>query len=147
MSLNDPELDAQHRRLLDLANSLGDAVQMGADGLVIDRVLEELSEYAAGHFREEELYMERVEFPDRSTHMAAHEKFAEQVEAYRAERSRGEDVDPNQLVLFMRNWLINHIVYQDTDIAKYVRRLKMAGGFRSKGDPQQAEPKTAMVYR
>ena len=81
LSLSVVELDAQHRRLLDLANTLTEAVQMGAEGLVVERILDELTDYALTHFRDEERYMERVEFPERSGHAKEHGRFARQIAA------------------------------------------------------------------
>lgn len=76
-SVNVREIDEQHRKLINLINTLHGAMKAGKSVGVIAEVLQELAEYTDYHFSTEGGYMTMHGYPAYHQHKAKHGKFAE----------------------------------------------------------------------
>lgn len=65
-------IDEQHRRLVKLVNNLVAGIQEGFADDITDGICRELIEYTKYHFRDEEMLMEEVAFPDIEAHKQKH---------------------------------------------------------------------------
>ena len=80
----------------------------------IKKILEELKDYTIHHFHDEEEYMKRICYPGLKVQQHAHQAFVD-----RFSEIDLDVMDDNQqeyleeLVEFLRNWLINHILKVD----------------------------------
>jgi len=115
------EIDAQHRKLFELFNSLTKAVDDGYEEDVIGHVLIEMSGYADEHFKSEQLYLER--HPQYQEHFLEHWEFTKKcmglVMAFRKDSSVSmETID------FLKDWLEHHLMEQDV---RFFRELAEQG--------------------
>lgn len=119
------DVDNQHRRLVELVNEFDRNVNSGSSDN-IDRVLQALADYTVYHFRCEEEIMarERVAEAHAAAHRATHQRFVQQVATWIECRRRGEVIRLQQLVDFLVNWLIFHILGDDQSMGWQVRAIR-----------------------
>lgn len=113
-------IDEEHSKLFEIANT---AYELLIDEFIPDKydyimeVIRELKEYAIYHFQHEEEYMAKIKYRKFLSHKVAHDGFIEKINEYDE-----EIVDENQkkslldLLEFLTNWLVNHILIQDKPI-------------------------------
>ncbi len=114
LSVGVERLDAHHKRLIDLLNQLGTALEAGDTLHVTGMVLGELIRYVFYHFGEEERLMEAAGYEDLAAHRQAHRVMAEHVRAL----EKQYDSDPGtvaaqELHTFLADWLVHHIRSED----------------------------------
>lgn len=120
MSVNIDDLDAQHRKLLDMVNRLHDALDKGDSGELGLKIVSELKEYAQEHFSYEESLMMEHGYPGYAAHQQEHINFIKQVAAYdSACRKQGCPL-PGEILGFLERWLLDHIKGTDQKYAPYL---------------------------
>lgn len=106
--------DDDHKHLLSLINALREAIAVRVGSAVVQPILDELADYATGHFAAEEALMEQAQFPGLSSHRTEHQEFVEQMGLIQKDVLRtGGRGQALALSVFLHEWLINHIL--DTD--------------------------------
>jgi hemerythrin-like metal-binding protein len=118
------EIDAQHKRLVAMVNSLHEAMKIGKSREMVSSLIGELKNYASTHFDTEERLMERFKFPGLAAHRVEHNRFIEKVLDYDLSLQEGSRVAPLDVMMFLKSWLVSHI--QGTD-QKYAPFLKEKG--------------------
>lgn len=113
MSVGVPELDQDHRIIVELINQLA-AAQNVNDAAVVERVLDRLVLYVDEHFRREEEYMESVDFPHLQEHRHIHRALTDKVEQIRLDFFLGKSDSVGASTLaFLTEWLRTHILIED----------------------------------
>lgn len=110
-----PEMDQQHRRLVDLINQLFGAMRQGNNEDDVARVVDELVDYTQTHFSAEEELMRSHRYPDLINHQQVHHDFIEQVGGYATQIKSNAGLSASDVFSFLKDWLISHIVKQDRD--------------------------------
>lgn len=119
-----PEVDAQHRKLVDLINQLHGAMQAGARPAALQQIMNELVGYTRYHFDFEEKVMERAGYPDLSGHQRIHRAMVAQVEKMREEAQSSRVGFSIKLMGFLKTWLTDHILGTDRKYAPYLEKVK-----------------------
>jgi hemerythrin len=122
-----PDVDEQHRRLVDHINRFGTLVAAGTiDANIIDAVLDELTTYAALHFRNEDALMSSVGLDTRHVlaHGASHTNFLAEVGRMREDATSGDLTKAEFLLRFLIHWLAYHILGQDQTMARQVAAVR-----------------------
>lgn len=119
-------IDEQHQTWFKKANDLFGAGMNGKAKDNIPQLLDFLDDYTKTHFRDEENYMLKINYPgyalQKQLHTAFISKLAKLKKDY--EESGGNIVviiNANQMVV---NWLVEHISLQDKKIGEYAKTLK-----------------------
>jgi hemerythrin-like metal-binding protein len=118
------EIDAQHKRLVDLVNQLNDAMRLGQGRDKIGPVLNELVRYTVSHFATEERFMDAHRYALSANHKAEHKKLLEDVGAFKAKFDSGNANLSIEVLQFLRDWLSKHIMGTDK---------KLGGALNEKG--------------
>lgn len=111
------DMDAQHKRLVELVNQLDDAMRGGHGRDVVGPVLNELIRYTVSHFAFEEKLMDRYGISSSVAHKAEHKKLVADVSAFKAKFDAGSAAVSTELMSFLRNWLSSHILKTDKALA------------------------------
>lgn len=119
LSVGVDHIDSQHRCLMGLAGNLLDAIRTDSADDALEDLFGELTEYAATHFRDEELYMQEVGYPRADAHKKKHDTFKKQIADYRQALKANRDTQPSEVLKFLKGWLVDHIIYEDTQIARF----------------------------
>jgi len=119
------EIDRQHRHLVELLNELSRNID-GASTENIDRTLHELAEYTVYHFASEERFMDANHLaPEYCTrHRHTHAKFVAQVQEWLSTRAHHDALQPRQLLEYLANWLIFHILGDDRSLGRQVAAIQ-----------------------
>lgn len=116
------EIDAQHRKLVSILNRLGDAGSDENAAALQNSLLDELTDYTVYHFSTEERLMQQHDYEATATHTAQHKKLVEAVQALHARRAAGETLPFDELMIFLRDWLTNHIMGSDKALGVSLNR-------------------------
>jgi len=111
-------IDEQHRVLVGLLNRLNAERSAGHSPKVVGEVLDSLVGYAGRHFAFEEALMHEHRYPATAAHEAAHQRLAQRVGAMIAAQAQGGAVSLQDLTVFLRQWLISHILHTDKELGK-----------------------------
>jgi hemerythrin len=118
-ALNLPEIDAQHQVLFGLIDELWKAIVARSGRNEQFRLIGDLADYAVQHFKEEELFMQATAFPKLAGHKMAHDTFVRRIEVERASIEGGSPGLSLDLLRFLQNWLVDHILVLDREYARH----------------------------
>ena len=122
-SVQNSELDEQHKKLIELINLLHDQMKMGKGRESLNRVLTQLEEYTRTHFSCEEQWMERAGFSGLESHRKEHESLTRQVKELTEQHRAGKISLSLEVMLFLKDWLINHIQKSDKQYVSALNSL------------------------
>ncbi len=117
-------VDEEHAQLFRYANEIYELLN---DEFVADKydnikdLLGKLRDYAKKHFADEEAYMESIQYKRLFTQKMQHQAFVDELEKYDLEEIDGmdeKDAIISQLLTFVTDWLVEHILKVDTLIGK-----------------------------
>lgn len=115
-------IDNDHKDLVTTVNTLHEAISGGAKRGQIGQIIGNLAKYVDEHFAREEALMETYEYPGLAQHKRIHRHLTRTVYAVRIIfGSKPKMIDPGKLLGFLRDWLIHHILEEDTKYAPYLR--------------------------
>lgn len=115
------EIDWEHRRLLNIANRLLDAMARGKGEVAVRPVTRDLSRHAEEHFEHEEKYMLEMGYPRLDEHREEHRKMTEILAGFIAALESDDPPGAVQLNALMSHWLLDHILKLDKDYAAFSR--------------------------
>lgn len=125
MQLGIPALDADHKKLVGLLNTLHYAVIAGGDWDSIGRLLDDLIDYTQTHFAREEALMERTGYPDLQRHRDAHERLARKMQEYYATFIEDpEAFEMDAFYDFVSDWLLHHVLGDDMKLKPYAAKAE-----------------------
>jgi hemerythrin len=110
-------IDEQHAKLFELGES---AYSLLKDSYIVDKynkiieVIEELSQYAVTHFKDEENYMESINYKKLFTQKIEHAEFIKKVsELDLSKIDEDHDEAIMDILTFLAKWLAEHIIEKD----------------------------------
>jgi len=123
-SVHVAEIDREHQFLFGLVNRFHEAMLAGKGTEILRTLLAELTKYTIDHFANEEKLMAAVKYPEMQTHIRLHEKLQLRVSEVEARFRRGETAITIELMLFLSDWLKNHVMVTDRQLGDYVELEK-----------------------
>ncbi len=123
MTTGVPEIDAQHKELLEKFNELSDALDEHKDRQTAAAILDFLQFYSAWHFQREEACMEQYHCPMAELNRVGHAEFiAHFGQLYELYQGRGVTHETAKTVYEeLRDWLVNHIRRVDSGLYPCVK--------------------------
>ena len=112
------EIDRQHQKLIEIANRLNTAMQAGQGRSISGVILHELVDYTVTHFAFEESLMQTHGYSDREKHLEEHRKLIQSVTDFKQQFDSGQASVSIELMGFIRDWLVNHILKVDKALAR-----------------------------
>ena len=107
-------VDADHKVLINLLNQINDCIDQHEESTIVGSVLEALVEYTDYHFRREEKMLEACGFPGLEAHKETHHELSGQVrQIYTDYQKNPWDIRPQDILAFLKTWLIEHIMGHD----------------------------------
>ena len=107
------DIDDQHKKLVDMANRLNDAMKDGHGREVVGKILAELVAYTASHFAFEERLMDKHDYPLSVQHKKEHQDLVRTVGEFKTKFERGDAALTAEVMGFLRDWLAKHIMNSD----------------------------------
>ncbi len=113
-------LDEQHQKLFDIANELLDTLKLGSGNLL--PVIQELVDYLAKHFHQENIVMMNSNYPGYEKHSREHQRFTQKVEEFLGAYSEGNPDLGREMMLFMKDWIFTHTTRLDMQYADHLAK-------------------------
>ena len=114
-------MDREHAILIEYINTLQGLVDSDSSRHLVGQVLEGLIQYTKTHFYVEEELMYAFRYPDYVNHIKAHEKFKQTMQQLSSEYKQGQADITNDLMDFLKDWLVNHIQKIDRKLADFLK--------------------------
>jgi len=125
MILGIASIDGQHKQLVEMLNELYAAFKAGTAKSHVGPVLDRLIKYTSTHFKHEEEAFDQTGYPESKSHKMEHANLVKKALEVQAKFSSDHDsVLTQDVMVFLRNWLVDHILGTDK---RYVPHLKAHG--------------------
>lgn len=116
-----PFIDADHKVLVGLLNRMHDASRASGDLTDLGGILSALVDYTRYHFAREERAQESAGYPDIDEHREQHARLSiEARRLFEAYRRDPGGIDVGDLLDFLSDWLMDHILLHDMAIKPYL---------------------------
>lgn len=119
-----PEIDEQHKHLFEIGN---DIYKLLNDPLAFDKydqifaLITELKNYTKYHFSSEEALMLKLKYRGYFQQKTDHEDFVTKIESVNLDEvDKDQDQYIKDLLLFVFNWILEHILKSDMKIAEVI---------------------------
>ena len=112
--------DFQYKQLIDLFKQVKEARKNKKDQNLYRYTIAFLAMYVNHHFKLEEQYMEKYEYPDKENHMKEHQGFIKELKLFRLDNFDYSEQGSDDLVKRMGNWILDHILGDDKSLGQYI---------------------------
>lgn len=117
------QMNEDHKKIIRLMNVLYEAYMKKANFPELQQHMSALTDFTVKHFKDEEAYLESIQFPGTATHKLIHQdllaKFADHRRKFEVERTL-DDAFFN----FLRFWLSAHIRGIDAKYGEFAKTKK-----------------------
>lgn len=126
------EIDDQHKHIIGLFNDLHEAAKAAKGGYLVQSMLRELRLYTTSHFECERQWMERHRYPQLQVHQREHANLVSGVRQFETLHRHGS-VSAEELLEFLKEWLLDHIARHDLAFAAFVKKAQPGSRASSSG--------------
>ena len=112
------EMNQEHKQLISLMNRLHEEYSAKADRSVLKQCVESLVDYTMEHFRDEEEYMARIQYPKLETHKIIHADLIRKLQGH-VQSFKTEGQLKQEFFDFLQLWLSAHIRGIDMQYAQH----------------------------
>jgi hemerythrin-like metal-binding protein len=120
ISVNNYEIDKQHKYLIQLTNNLILNSNAKVNSAIIGESLQNLLKYTKDHFKAEEELLYKHNYPKLEEHKKEHKKFLLQIICFIKDVLHGKSTVTEEMINFLVDWLLNHTSVHDQDYKSYI---------------------------
>jgi len=106
-------MDEQHKKLIDLINTMYHVMRNEEGPAIIDTVLVEMSNYASNHLQAEEALLQKNGYAEFENHLALHKEYLKKMEELTEDWEKDKSTGAKNIYSFLRQWWLGHIVEED----------------------------------
>lgn len=128
-------IDHEHKTIIALMNRLYDHYVQEEHLSILKSAIKTLVEYTQYHFSHEEMIMDACHYPEIPSHHHQHTLLLQKVTDIAEQfHTNPSSIDKDKLLIFLKEWLINHILKEDMayrpyceynqNVEKLVQKLK-----------------------
>lgn len=124
-SVHDTDIDDQHKEWIRIFNKMHEILIGGdteAKYNAAEESLKAMLDYAREHFKFEEAYMRKIDYPELVQHHRLHKDFDTQIYTLYREIQDGGVVLNTEVISMVKGWLLNHIVVEDRKYALFFEK-------------------------
>ena len=115
-----PMIDNQHKKLFVILDNL-ETLNQKQEKSEMHSLINELKNYVIYHFKTEEDLMVKSQSPNIDLHVMEHELFRKKVEEFHHSYYNNNAELLNEMISFMRKWLLIHISGTDAEYADSIK--------------------------
>ena len=120
LSVGVPSIDEQHKKLVNMINSLNDALEKGEADEMIVKIFNGLAAYTQKHFAYEEELFATHGYAESAAHKKEHADLITQVVELKKKLDAGDFMIGAELMSFLKKWLTNHILGSDKKYSRFL---------------------------
>jgi hemerythrin-like metal-binding protein len=130
-SVNIRAIDNEHKLLIELINDLQHALetQEMVRSQLVSAALEKLKHHIRAHFESEERFLLFNNYPDFDIHQQEHLELLKKLEQFVNHISSEQVVFTEKMLLFLKDWLVRHIILHDCKYGSYYLGQELASRF------------------
>ena len=121
-SMGMSKIDDEHKQFFDIVNKAIAAKEHNDNPEELREVLHSITMYAITHFSTEENYMIEFNYPEYQYHKEKHHGFSEKMIEYCERVADGDSQVSNEILEYLKQWLVNHIQVTDREYIDYFKR-------------------------
>jgi hemerythrin-like metal-binding protein len=121
ISVNNYEIDNQHKYLIQLTNNLILNSNAKVNSEIIGETLLKLYKYIKEHFKDEEALLDKFNYPKLEEHKKEHRKFVLKTVKFCKDVLDGKSTVTEEMISFLSGWILNHISVDDQDYKSYIQ--------------------------
>jgi hemerythrin-like metal-binding protein len=114
-----PEIDRDHRELIDFLNAAFDEFAASDHIEDIESVIKVLQDHATRNFVREERLMRETSYPGLAEHKKEHEMFTDTVIKFKGSRQPNTALTV-EILWFLTDWATRHMQGTDAELGKYI---------------------------
>jgi hemerythrin-like metal-binding protein len=114
------EIDAQHKKLVEILNQLFEAMGKGQAKEVLGKLLDQLIEYTVVHFATEEKLFKLYNYPESVAHKAEHAALTKTALDLQGKFKSGKAMITLEVANFLKKWLGEHIMGSDKKYSPFL---------------------------
>ena len=115
-----PMIDNQHKNFFVILDNL-ETLNQKQEKSEMHSLINELQNYVIYHFKTEEDLMVKSQSPNIDLHVMEHELFRKKVEEFHHSYYNNNEELLNEMISFMRKWLLIHISGTDAEYADSIK--------------------------
>lgn len=120
-SVNIETIDTHHRKIIEILNTMHDAILQKTEHEIMDLVLKDLIDYVEHNFLEEEELLRLAGYPDLNKHLESHRLLADNVWDLQMRYEEGENLTYD-VMNFLTSWITEHIMLEDKQYETYLQK-------------------------
>lgn len=114
------QIDEHHEKLVSILNRCYRALMLNDHRHELEAIVGELLDYTHYHFRTEEGLMDEAGYLEAPSHVQAHGSFIASIEDFQGRFQAGESFVAMELLMFLKEWLLEHIQHTDRALARFL---------------------------
>jgi hemerythrin len=118
-SVSVTEIDRQHQKLVSMINELDGAMRQGKGKDFLGKIINDLIDYTATHFKTEEKYFDQFGYPETDSHKKEHTAFVQKVSDFKDGFEKEQLTLSIGVINFLSDWLQNHIKGTDKNYSQF----------------------------
>ena len=119
--LDNKLLDAEHKALFSIVNSLIENADAENNSEIINESLYHLLQHIESHFKHEEEFMAKCNYPHIERQRKLHRKFHKDVVMFCKRVMTGKEKVASDLIDLLIDWITQHILEEDLDIKRHIQ--------------------------
>ena len=119
-------IDEDHKKYIDTINKVILVKKNNDNPEGVKKVLREMTNYVLTHFKTEETYMIEFNYPEYQFHKEEHHDFSKKVIEYCERVNDGDSHFANEILEYLKQWLVNHIQVTDKNISTVSREMVLS---------------------
>ncbi|HJE65578.1 MAG TPA: bacteriohemerythrin [Campylobacter avium] len=121
-SVYNAKIDEQHKKLFEMAAHVERISDRAVSKAEVKNLLADFFSYMKEHFYDEEKYMASIGYPDLPAHKNIHKDIIQTMIELIQDIKSTNDLK-EKLYVVAKNWLLEHILFEDMKVANYRRSL------------------------
>ncbi|MFA5845056.1 MAG: bacteriohemerythrin [Coriobacteriia bacterium] len=122
LRVNVANVDEQHQQLVQMINTLHDAMADGRSKEIMGELMGGLIRYTVIHFGTEEAYFDQFGYPQAEDHKEQHRRFVAQVGDFKQGFDDGRLFLSMDVMDFLSEWLVEHIQGSDRAFGPFLNQ-------------------------
>lgn len=123
-SIGNTKIDNEHKKLFEVYDDLVEFLVYKNDREEFAKILTRMTNYSLNHFKNEERYMRKMNYPKLQEHENYHRRYIFEVAMYNVDLLSSTPPNPKDIIKFLKKWWTNHIMIHDNRYEHYKKEIK-----------------------